>query len=192
MANLLESHEPAELTALRKHALASASDAAADVISETNINVVWEHLITAFRAGDIPKSCFKLMTTHLDYAPEAPGQPGWKSYDLFMDVNSTLSALNAYLVKQRIAMTLNRKDLRDQFGKERSWIPGRHAQRFGTGSETVTCWGFKLDFHEMGYRKVSDEEHMDHLQHSTQQSDPRKGPLYAIVHAVEEAERIKA
>jgi hypothetical protein len=192
MADLLESELASQTSELRKHAGAMAGEAAMDVSSDMNINVVWTQIVTAFKAEEIPASCFRLAWSNKDHPPGRPKQnmDKWKSCRLYMDVDQTLSALAMYLTKQRSQIALKRNDLRDQFSKEPYWVPGKHRQRFGRGREQTACWCFDVDKHPLGYLMCSDEEY-EHYIMNVAAGDPRKGELFSIVHAIEEEERKK-
>jgi hypothetical protein len=169
--------------------VATAKSSSADVVSETNINVFFSELLTAFKAGAIPEACFKTMSEHKPHPPGAPEQAGgWREYKLYMDPDSTISALQIYLTKGRSTVPLRRKDLRDQLSKNAYWIAGKLRQRFGDGDEVTACWGFDLDKHPLGYQPVPQKDYEYLLLHPGE-GDPRKGPLFAIVNAVEKRER---
>ncbi len=184
-----EVHTGEQLGAFTDFMVEHAKGSAADVSSETNISVFWTDLLTAFKAEEISLNCFRIESTYAAHPPAAENQSGgWQSYRLFMDPDATISALAIYLARQRSAITLKRKDLRDQLSKNAYWIDGQITKRMGTGNECTKAWGFKLDDHPMGYQPATDAEYEHYLLHAVE-GDPRKGPLYAIVHALEERER---
>lgn len=197
MASLLESHDATELSGFKAFMMEHLKGAASDVTSETNINVFWTDLITAYKEEAVPLECFRIEREQLPHPPGATNQNqhggyiqgNWKSYRLFMDPERMLSALGIYMTKGRATVALKRKDLRDQLSKNPYWIEGKIKKRFGQGGEVTHCWGVKVDLHPLGYQgPVPDEAHEHYLLHP-EEGDPRKGPLYVIVHALEAKER---
>ena len=184
-------------------AIEHARQSAEDVTSETNINVFLQDFLTTFKSEDgIPHTCFHLEVTHWDHPPDWPNQnrqvdedgqirAGWKSYKLFIDPDQTLSAINIYLKKEGRQLTLRRKDLQAQLSKTCYWIAGNPFKTFGPkGARAgVRCWGFDLDKMEMGRQERSDAVWEQFIANPNGESDPRKGPFYAIVAALEAAQR---
>lgn len=180
--------------------------AAVDVTADTNINVFWTDLISAFNADAVPTDCFRI--ERADEATEYPSGRRWTSYVLFCEPNGMISALAAHLRKQGQSVSLRRNDLRDQLSKNPYWIPtihGRaHKKRFGSGSAGgIQAWGFRLDDHPLGRQDVTEEEFKASLNGAPKSlnaevtpftfkdGDPRKGPLFAIVHELERLEEKK-
>jgi hypothetical protein len=200
LVEMLQSHSAAEAHEFRRFMLSHAREASVDVVSELNINVFWTDLIVAFKAGEIPLSCFRLQWTSLEcppgYLPDQTTQGRWASYRLFIDPEATLSALQIYLTKARQQITLKRKDLRDQLSRNEYWIEGQHRLRFGHCGATTAAWGFNIDKHPLGYNKVTDAEHnaflmntrASDMDHPGESVDRRLGDLYTIVKAVEKEE----
>jgi len=190
-AQMLNSHSDDEHSGFLRFMVEHAEGSAADVTSETNINVFWTDLLTAVKANAIPMSCFCVETELLDFPPGEPeqaghgGRTGWARDKLFMDPDPVISALKIFLAKQRDQITLNRKDLRDQLSKSPGWMEKKEGftKRFGRGGDStpIRCWGFDLDAHPMGRQKVTAkifEAYMSDLE----ASDPRRGPLYTLIH----------
>jgi hypothetical protein len=198
MMGMLESHTGEELGEFRTWMHAHAQEAAADVRSDLFINVFWEHLITAYKHGGVPKQCFKVLCVNIGAAP-GTSQNFWREYRLFIDPDATITALEIYLAKARLTLPLKRNDLRDQLSKNEYWIPGKHRQRFSSGGiGGIPCWGVDVNKHPMGYQAVSDEALREALDDSLVQSaqlppvfkdgDPRKGPLFLIIEDLERKE----
>jgi hypothetical protein len=188
---ILESHDAPEANAFKAFMVAHAKGSAADVSSETNIMIFLTDLLTAYKAEAIPDTCFKLESDHCSNPPGRPNQKtGWRNYKLYIDPEPTISAIRTFLAKQRSDITLRRKDLRDQLSKMPFWVePAKGKQlkkRFRQGGSGGTpAWGFDLDkMGELGYLPCSDEEVQDYLLDANQ-GDPRKGPFFAIVDAIE-------
>lgn len=184
------------VAAFKKFMVEHARTSAADVSSETNVNLFWTDFINAFLAGDIDKHYFRLEWKVAEHPPGAPGQTSptggrtrWESFKLFMYPEPVIAAVQAYLVKQRANITLSRKDLRDQLSKNSYWMDGpdgKIKKRFGPDgqrTENITCWGFDMDKHPLAYQPCSSEDWDHYLMHPGE-ADPRKGPLFQIVHAL--------
>jgi len=204
-AALFGSHDQEELAGYRtflvNHALASAADVQADV----NVNVFIQELITAYVAGEIPDTCFRVEKEVLDHAPGAPNQTAgsWESWKLFIEPTAAISHLQIYLRKGGQQVTLRYKDLRDQLSKNAFWIWAKNPddglkKRFGAKGSQVskTAWGIKVDLHPLGYRLTPDEDwkaaQKDAFERGEEfaigpvytDGDPRKGPLFAIIEGV--------
>ena len=191
MASLLQSHSSEEVARFRKYMVEHSKSAAQDVVSELNVNVFVEELITAFKMGAIHWSCFKVKKEHKPHAPGHPGQPGWEECVLLIDPEPTIAALNIWLTKQRQTLTLKRKDLRDQLSRAEFWYQPEGKKlytRFGGTGAVSLAWGIIADKHPLGYREVSDEEYEKFLL-APENGDPRKGPLYHLIEGVLEAQR---
>jgi hypothetical protein len=78
-----------------------------------------------------------------------------------------------------------------QLSKTCYWIAGNPFKTFGPkGARAgVKCWGFDLDKMEMGRQERSDAVWEQFIANPNGESDPRKGPFYAIVAALEAAQR---
>jgi hypothetical protein len=200
MVALLGSHSANEVANFKERVLAHTRQATEDVQSDHNVNVFMEDLITAVKMGAIPLKCFKVIV--LDYFKHPPGAPnqvgGWNSYCLLIDPEPTLAELNIWLTKQRQALPLRRKDLRDQMSKNAYWYR-RHDEkgvekqlvvRFGTGDDSSTskAWGIIADKHILGYRLSPDADVEEFLLNASK-GDPRKGPLFTLIEKVIEYEK---
>ena len=197
---MLESHGPEEVAAFKQFTVAHLKSAAEDVTSETNVNIFWQDMITCWKAGAIPKSCFKLKGEPMEHPPQMPDMGHWVSYILYIDPNLTLSAMQVYLTKQRGQVALKRNDLRDQNKTQPYWVPvtwkdadGNIKQlqaRFGSGkdSSNMKCWAIKLDLHPLGLQANATRGEYDKFILDDTVGDPRKGALFVIVHGLLEAE----
>ena len=206
MASLLQSHTADEVSGFKQYLVGHSQRAQEDVQSDHNINVFMEELITAVKMDAIPWTCFKVQEKFVEHAPGAPNQnrtwclakspsdgwvSGWYEYVLLIDPDPTIAALNIWLTKQRQALPLKRKDLRDQLGRCEYWhkLPdGRKLTvRFGRGEAMATslAWGIIVDKHPLGYRPVSDD---DLTELGEKNGDPRKGPLFSLIEWVLEKE----
>jgi len=199
MCALLQSHSAEETAAFKAAMIEHALRAAGDVTSETNINVFWTDLITAYKAGEVDEECFRLES---DYRPADPDGPRvglggetlrWNCYRLYIDPEPMLAQLQIYLTKQRASVTLKRKDLRDQLSKNDYFIPGVLRKRFGRStSGGTTAWGIVVDKHPLGFQAgVSAEEFRAYL-NDRESGDPRQGPLYAIIHGREAKTKLES
>jgi hypothetical protein len=197
LCTLLDSHEAVETDSFLTFMIEHAKRSAHDVTSETNTNVFLTQMLTTFKADAIPLKCFRL---EWDEMPHPPGQPNrgiptrpWRSARLYVDPNPTVAAIEIHLAKGRNQITLRPKDLRDQLSKEGFWEQGNPNKRFSRvagETEMVRCWGFLIDKMELGLQSCTDEEWAAYLacrQDDDGRGDPRKGPFFAIIHALEKA-----
>ena len=203
---IFESHGPAEVEAYRKFCIKQASSAADDVKSDVNMNVFIQDVVTAVKADAIPAECFRVERRSMEFAPGEPEQHYWDSYILYLDPAAVISALQIYLRKGGGGVTLKMKDLRDQLSKNEFWVKGELVKRFGRKGQmaSVRCWGIYVDLHPLGYQRVDMETYqaalstrqvtMDNLTigPSFEDGDPRRGPLFSIVEAVEKYERAQS
>ena len=185
------------MVAFRKHVLAHAKLMAAEVTSETNINVFLTDFLTAFKANAVSLDCFRLEYAQADNPPGWPNQGGgWRSYKLFIDPEQTVSAINQHLRKEGRVLSLTVKDLQAQLSKTEYWVEDAPTKRIGPkGSRVVTrCWGFQLDNLPQGRVDCTDEAFTAYKtlrisDTAGDDADPRRGPFYAIVAAIEAADR---
>jgi hypothetical protein len=203
-SGLFRSHSAEETTAFRKFIIDRASSEADDVSSDVNVNVFIREIITAFKAEAISPQRFRVKKRTLEHPPGAPNQGRWDSYELYMDAYGVISDLQAYLRTRGRTETLRYKDLRDQLSKNPFFVkadPGKQLNmRFGKkGSLSVElAWGIYADEHPLGLQRVSDDILKNSLskKQSTladigpifEDADPRKGPLFGIIEAVEKFE----
>ena len=207
-ARIFSSHSEEEIKGYRQFLAAHAVNAAEDVASDTNVNVFIQDLIVAYNAGAIPNECFRVEGRQMEFLAGSPNQGRWVEYKLFVEPQLAISALQIYLKKGNLSVALRTKDLRDQLSRYDFWIKAgkesnyRLNKRFGAkGSQACrTAWGFLVDKHPLGTRKVTDEEHEAALLPPGDRDlavfgpqfidgDPRKGPLFSIIEGVLEAER---
>jgi hypothetical protein len=208
MASMLEAATDLNLPEFEVFMMEHAEKSAQDVTSETNINVFWADLLTAFKAGALPVvKCFRVMRNFAEHPPGADHktesgkyiQSGWTSYELYFDPDLVISSMQIYLQKARSAVVLKRKDLRDQLAANSYWIPTQTEAdgkvkklRLRIDGEMVAAWGVRLDLHPLGYQPASDAEYEQYLLRKDEEGDPRKGSLYGIVDALLDIERAKA
>jgi hypothetical protein len=192
MCTLLQSHAADETAAFKTVMLEHAQKAAGDVTSETNINVFWTDLITAYKADEIDSDCFRLESEYKPCDPdgERVGLGGetlrWNSYRLYIDPEPMIAQLQIYLSKQRASVTLKRKDLRDQLSKNDYFIQGVVKKRFGKSAAGGThAWGIEIDKHPLGFQSGVTAEEFQAYINDRESGDPRQGPLYAIIHGLE-------
>ena len=169
-----------------------AKGTAEEVTNNTNINVVWADILTAFKADAIPLTCFRVEYQQVDHPPGFPNQDGgWKSYQIFIDAKATLSATSIHLRKEGRTLSLSDQDLRAQLSQTDYWMGGPIKKRIGPKGAKVTmsCWGIELDKAPMGRQDCTHEAYLDFRLHQGEAdcSDPRWGELYAIVAAWEKA-----
>ena len=176
---------------------------AADVVSETNINVFLTDLVTACPEDEIPASCFRLESELVEHTPGFPNQnrwldsegvirSGWLTHRLYMHPARVINALAIYLRKSGKAVSLRQKDLRDQLSKMPFWISGKLQKRFGDSGDTtsIKCWGFDLDKMELARQECTDTELEAYLRNKDSGTgDPRLGPFYTIVHWLQKKRR---
>lgn len=206
---IFESHTAEEVVAYRKFVASHAAASAVDVQADVNVNIFIQDVITAFKDGEIPPEFFRVEKKGLPNPPGAPNQGRWDSYTLFMDPNSVISSVQAYLRQRGLSVSLRYKDLRDQLSKNEFWVEPvgtagdkkpKLNKRFGKRGQltTVTAWGFKVDVHPLGLQHIDDETYHEALSKKTpnlgdigpmfEDGDPRKGELFAIIEGVEKYE----
>jgi hypothetical protein len=204
---LLESHTAQEVWAYRKSIIERAGSAAEDVDSDVNVNIFIQNLITAVKAGEIPPEFFRIERKTRACPREGqgdalPNQGMWYEVDLFMDPESVLLALQIFMRKAGGTVNLKYKDYRDQLSKFDYWIKSsadnQLVKRFGKKGSMASAraWGFHLDLHPLGLQRNSDETYLASLadpdpndpEPKFKDVDPRRGPLFAIVEAVEKYE----
>jgi hypothetical protein len=199
-AQLLESHTPEECGAFDNFMMEHMGEASVDVASETNINVFWTDLLNAVESGGVELDCFRTRCEPTEY----PEGCRFQRVVLYVNPNPMLAQLAEALRKQGLPLPLRRSDLRDQLAKAGYMIDSGTVgipMRFGKGSEVKKAWAFDLDLHPLGRQEVTLEQFRAALDERAKTlemevgytfkdgADPRKGPLYAIVHAVERRER---
>jgi hypothetical protein len=194
MVDLLNSHTAEEMGDFYHFMAEHVRQAAIDVKAETNINVFWTDVLNAFKAGAIKLSVFRLDKEVGEY-PEGCAFP---NYTLYCDPDALVSSVAEYLRGLGEKVSLRRTDLRDQLSKAVYWIPGQHSVRFGPkGSMSVTkAWAISLNDHPLGRQNVSLEDLSAALDTRApgisetglifRDGDPRKGPLYQIIYAIEQ------
>ena len=129
LAQLLGANTVAQGGEFMEFMIAHAISSAADVTSETNINVFWDDVMTAVKAGEIPLSCFRLEHDRVAHPPGRPNQKlGWKSYRLYLDPDAVVSALKIFLSRQRSEITLERKRHAGPVEQERILAAGEDQQ----------------------------------------------------------------
>jgi hypothetical protein len=199
---IFDSHSAPEVTEFRKFVADHARRAAADVLTDVNVNVFMQELIVAYRDGAISNKCFRVEKIQLEHPPGSPNQGPWDSCRLFIEPHLAINELQVYLRKGNQSVTLRRKDLRDQLSKCDFWIGATNSKdglkkRFGQKGSmaSLTAWGFIVDKHPLGTLCVPDEELSKAMVPDNEKplgvigpvfrdGDPRKGPLFAIVEGV--------
>lgn len=192
--------------------------AATEQASRTDVVRFFQILISALQAGVFgrtaseirryfkwalnPKSNPPLSAQQLADGAEHP-YLAWKSGTLYF-VPGVIDMLRHWLHRQGIAFPLDQADLLAQLKAKGYFVPlpsrHGHQQKFEKGAiKNQYCWAIDLDlFSELGLHLVSDEIWLAslHADGDTSQprlpasdwSDPRRGPLFAIVDALEEKE----
>jgi hypothetical protein len=187
---LLQSHSAQEMGEFRRFMLEYTRSAAYDVKSEFNVNIFWTELVNAFEAGALELKYFKAEAIGVAaHPPHRLNQGRWTRWQLFIWPEPVIAALQIFLTKGRGALPLKRKDLRDQLSRNEYWLPGLHTKRFSSGA-TAKAWGFDLDSTPLGYQLVADDDPAYlAFRDNESEGDPRRGPLFGIVHALEQAQR---
>ncbi|HWY29716.1 MAG TPA: hypothetical protein VNX46_03115, partial [Candidatus Acidoferrum sp.] len=204
-AMMLTSHTTKEVAAFRRFMIERATAAAEDIDKNVYVNAFIEDVITAFKAEEIPPECFRLKKTPMENTPGHPEQGSWESVELYMEPNSVIHHLHIHKRQAGLPVPLKYNDLRDQLSKFEWWVkspPGEKLRkRFGPKGNmtTMPAWGFHLDLHPLGLQDVSDEAYQKALSERSptiedigpifKDGDPRKGPLFEIVHGVEKYEQ---
>lgn len=194
MTGLLESHSPDQLTEFRAFTEAHCGSAVQTVISDVNVNKFWDDVMALFDSGDLMdiEKVFKVVGKSVENPPGAPNQGYWRNYQLSIHPGNITGALRTYLRKQNRALSLEVNDLKDQMSREDYWIKDKQ-QRFGSGAGNTRCWTIDLDKHPMGRLPATDEEvaAARNGDIGMSENDPRKGPLFGIVSALEKVKAAK-
>ena len=147
--------------------VARCTASAEQVMAQVNLSVFWSDFMACLQNGGFGETTAEVKRfmrgqwKWSDHPLNAPGQPPWKAWIIYLEPDGLLGALEQYLKRQGRTMTLKRQDLVSQMQQKPYWIKqprGMMRQRFeGAGSQA--CWGIALDyFPELGYRYVPDEE----------------------------------
>ena len=133
-------------------------------------------------------------------AENGMGYAAWQGYYLDLNCEAVVEVVMAYRrTKLGITENLSRKDLQEQM-TGRPWFVknkrGRWSVKFEGGGQEP-AWKIDLDQHEMGRLAVTDEDFEESLHPAGRKdvlierldwTDPRKGPLYAIVEQLKRKE----
>lgn len=160
-------------------------------------------LSRSFKFAANPKSNPPLSKLQLEDAAEHP-YLAWKSGILYFQPGVVIDLLRKWLYSQGLPFPLSQADLLRQLKSKGYWVTPTHKQghqqRFGKNADKPSyCWAIDLDkFAELGLFLVSDEEWIASLHTDGDAArpriapkewiDPRRGPLFAIVDALEEKE----
>lgn len=160
-------------------------------------------LMRYFKFAPNPKSNPPLSAKQLCDGAEHPYLV-WKSGILYFQPGVVIDMLRKWLFSQGLSFPLDQTDLLAQLKAKGYFVEPRsrhgHQQKFGKNADkNQYCWALDLDkFSELGLRLVSDEEwdlslypdgDISRPRLSSQDwIDPRRGPLFAIVDALEEKE----
>jgi hypothetical protein len=177
-----------------------------------NVNQFWVDLISAVQRGVFGKTklelqrFFKVEADEKAHAPGAPGQPGWKSYTLFIEINGVLDLMQKDFKQRGKTMALGKTDFQEQMSHRPYWSDknlGKGKRKFDCkqrfAGANLRCWAIEVDKLEVfGYRQVSDEELMESKRAQAsglpgttewpapaEWSDPRKGDLYSLIEELE-------
>ncbi|MBI2950361.1 MAG: hypothetical protein HYY23_22260 [Verrucomicrobia bacterium] len=191
LATMLQSHSATDLEQFQTWMITHTLKAFAQVTSDLNINQIWKEICDAHTLEVFGKTreelrrIFNVSKEKKPHPPDAPRQGEWWTCVLHFDYGALSGALEAHLRKQGRSLPLGRNDVRQQMAQNRYWIEERKSTRLFGRRNPVACWSVDLDFHPLGYQAVSDEEFERWKAEGSDGWDPRKGPLYEIVHAVE-------
>jgi hypothetical protein len=211
---LLESHAAEDLRGYREFLLGHCRTAVREVQESVNVDQFWRDLLDALSSDAFGETLaerqriFKVVPNPLPNAnlTETQLQMGvdddhyaWQSYLLFFKPGAVIDLLRRYKRSQGRELPLDKNDLRAQMRTRGYWVEPKgdcHRQKFGCGSRTPeSCWCIDLDGHELGLRRVSDEEFLESLRRrdpgpaqgqflGADWIDPRRGDLFALVDAV--------
>lgn len=192
MCALLQSHDANETSAFKEFMVLHLREAFQDTSAEFNVNVFMDDFIACWKTGAIPKSSLKLKKLQsLEHPPGMPEMGPWNSYVLYLEPNAIIGAMQGHLAKQNRRLTLRRTDIRDQM-KVHPYFQWKSSEnkylqiRFGTGKDcsNTRAWGILLDSHPYGLQHDATREDYDKFVLDDSLGDPRKGPLFTIVHAL--------
>jgi hypothetical protein len=221
MNRMLNSWEDSAIAEFREHIVIHSKAAVKEIHEQVNVNQFWTLLLNAHAdnafghtAGE-RQQLFKARATPSpapsDLTPDqlrAAGEDSRKALEptlLYLRPGPVIDMLRRYMRQQGRELALEQSDLRAQMKTRGYWVdPGQlgtaksadgvHRMKFGHGSRTPqSCWCVDLEKHELGRRRVSDEEFQSSLfenQAKEEQKsflpsdewiDPRKGDLFALV-----------
>jgi hypothetical protein len=190
---LFQSHSSDEVTAFRHFMEGYCQTSAVDVKDEFNVNIFFREMVNMFQEDgpDVLKYFFTEPDGVLPNAPGSTTQRNWVKRQLWFWADPVISAVQAFLRKRGSSLPLKQKDLRDQLGRNPYWL-GAESKWLRDCGHSAHCWGLDLDLTPLGYQQVADDDPAYVAFTDHRGSDPRLGPLYGIVHALEQRHRPQA
>lgn len=177
VAEMLGVPARAEMDAFRAWLIDHTYKSVASVRESVNVNVLWQHIIDAFKQHVFGETLaeqrryFHVIAETRAHPPgregqvpstERPNFPGWVSYRLYFDYNSVLEMVAGHLRRMGKDMPVSRKDFRAQIEPHPYFIRtkpgGTLKQRMGSDKAPTSVWGVELDLHPMGLQPTQDEE----------------------------------
>jgi hypothetical protein len=170
----------AELEAFRAWMVKHTEVSSGEVIEQVNVNVVWQHILNAFKGGSFGNCAseyaryFKAVFVKTRHPPGADTQrnggggdfsllPDWRSYTLYFDYRGVWDRLQEHWrhIGENPPMTCN--DFRAQMQSHPYFLKPQTNnrslyQRLSGNKSATPVWGIKLDCHPMGYSPRSDQE----------------------------------
>jgi hypothetical protein len=193
---------------LRERCRASA----AEVQESVSVDLFWREVLTALDSdafGATPSERRRVFFARVDDTAVSPVSAAqlkwgverpftvWKSYLLYFKPGPVIDMLRKEKRKTGHDLPIQQSDLRNQMRVLGYWVEPvtkqGHKQRFGNGS-AQSCWCIRVDAHELGLLKVSDEDFEASLKQPGQQdifctadnwADPRKGDLFRLIESLE-------
>lgn len=205
-----------KLRVFREYMILQTKNQSSHVVEQLSVNQFWHLVVEAYRAGVFGETKYELQrffrvrkhpaAVPPGVVPEGPDdmhvQLGWAEYKLMILPAPVISHLNRYLVQQRKPVVLNQGDLHAQMA-QRPYFLGNTKYRFGKDRSGLYCWKIDVSTHELGYQPVTRDELIESLRKNEHEIysvhrirkgeepgyvDPRKGDLFALVHAAEDEE----
>lgn len=211
---LFDSRLKGALPKLKQWMLKNVAEAVIEVKRQVNINAFWNDVLEALQAGALGETTTDLLRIFAYRETKAAHPPtigendasqqtqyAWKTTRIYFKPDLLIGLLRAYKRKSGKDLELDRGDLRSQMKTLSYWGGDEKTMRFmGIGGQmnrtAERCWCINLDFHELGYVYVLDEEFRkslftegDEAQQrwlpQTDWLDPRRGDLFALIDAIE-------
>lgn len=184
---------------------------AAEVQESVSVDLFWREVLTALESdafGETPADRRRVFNVQEDKMAVSPvselqtkhggshGYTAWKSYLLYFQPGPVIEMLRKEKRKTGRDMAIQQSDLLNQMKVQPYFVQHKtkfgHRQKFN--GENKLCWCIRVDAHELGLMKISDEDFNASLVKapglgtflmSADWMDPRKGDLFGLIASLE-------